>query len=332
MRVTLVYSDSLAAYDLGPDHPFRPERFTRAVEMMHKRDLIGPNGMRVVMPTPATDEDLLRVHDADYIKVVKDLSASPRTLWPRHGIGPGDTPAFAGMHDASALVAGAAITAMREVLDGRAERALNIAGGLHHAHRDRAAGFCVYNDPAVGIAWALDRDPGLRVAYVDIDAHHGDGVQEAFWNEPRVLTVSMHESGRYLFPGTGFETETGGPDAPGSALNVPMPPYAGDSEYARAFAERVKPAVRAFAPDLLVTQNGADAHRADPLTTLGLTLRGYSALVESLVELSTEVTQGRMVAHGGGGYAWEDTVPRAWTALAYSLLGRPVPADLIAEE
>jgi len=154
MRVTLVYSDSLAAYDLGPDHPFRPERFTRAVEMMHKRDLIGPNGMRVVMPTPATDEDLLRVHERGLHQGREGPVRLAAHALARHGIGPGDTPAFAGMHEASALVAGAAITAMREVLDGRAVRAFNIAGGLHHAHRDRAAGFCVYNDPAIGIAWA----------------------------------------------------------------------------------------------------------------------------------------------------------------------------------
>lgn len=328
MLVTLVFGDDLAAYDLGPSHPLRPERVTRAVALMREHGLIGEGGMATVAPMSATDADLLRVHDADYIEAVKDLSAHPHTLWPQYGIGPGDTPAFAGMHEASALVAGGAITAMCEVLDDRADRSFNIAGGLHHAHRDRAAGFCVYNDPAIGIAWALARDPGLRIAYIDIDAHHGDGVQEAFWNEPRVLTVSIHESGHYLYPGTGFAGETGGPDAPWSALNVPMNPRAGDDEYLAAFDGLVAPAVRAFAPDLLVTQNGADALSTDPLTTLGLTLGGYRDLVLRLAALSTELTGGRMVAHGGGGYSWERDVPRAWTMLAMSLLEREIPPDL----
>ncbi|MGB4592920.1 MAG: acetoin utilization protein AcuC [Coriobacteriia bacterium] len=331
MRVSLVYSDHLAGYDLGPAHPLRPERVTRSIALMRRHGLIGEGGMELLEPREASDEQLLLVHDAAYITDVRAASEDPGGFVPRRGLGPGDTPVFAGMHEASALVAGGAIAAMRAVLDDRTDRAFNIAGGLHHAHRDRAAGFCVYNDPAVGIAWALKRDPTLRIAYIDIDAHHGDGVQEAFWDDPRVLTVSIHESGRYLFPGTGFDDERGGPDAPGSALNVPMNPQAGDAQYLSAFDGLIAPAVREFAPDLLVTQNGADAHRYDPLTTLGLTLTGYRDLVVRLAALSTELTAGRMVAHGGGGYAWERIVPRAWTMLAMSLLEREIPDTLTDE-
>ncbi|MHB8925823.1 MAG: acetoin utilization protein AcuC [Coriobacteriia bacterium] len=331
MRVTLVYSDRLDQYDLGRAHPLKTERVTRSIALMRQYGLIGEGAMDVLQPSPAPDEDLLRVHDAAYIADVRAASADPRGFTSRRGLGPGDTPVFAGMHDASSLVAGGAIAAMRAVLEDRTDRALNVAGGLHHAHRDRAAGFCVYNDPAIGIAWALARDPSLRIAYIDIDAHHGDGVQEAFWDDPRVFTVSIHESGRYLFPGTGFDDERGGPDAPNSALNIPMNPQAGDAQYLSAFDGLIAPAVRAFAPDLLVTQNGADAHRYDPLTTLGLTLGGYRDLVVRLAALSTELTGGRMVAHGGGGYAWERIVPRAWTMLAMSLLEREIP-DMLTEE
>lgn len=331
MRTALVYSPLLAAYDLGPTHPLRPERFTRTVDLMRRLHLLDDGGMRMIEPAPAADADLLRVHDEAYVATVKEAGRDPDRFVPRRGIGPGDTPAFTGMHEASALVAGAAITAFDAVLSDRADRALSIAGGLHHAHRDRAAGFCVYNDVAVGIAWALERWPAMRIAYVDIDAHHGDGVQEAFWNEPRVLTASIHESGRFLFPGTGSERETGGPDAPGTALNVPLEPYASDSDFLRGLDEAVAPAVRAFAPDLLVTQNGADALAADPLTHLALTLHGYHALTSRLAALSREVCDGRLVAFGGGGYAYETVVPRAWTALAYTLLERDVPPELIAE-
>ncbi|MDI6712745.1 MAG: acetoin utilization protein AcuC [Anaerosomatales bacterium] len=331
MRAALVFSQRLASYDLGPTHPLRPERFLRAVDLMQRLHLLDEGGMRVVEPVPADDEDLLRVHDGAYVETVKEAGREPDRFAPRRGIGPGDTPPFPQMHDAAALVAGAAITAFDEVLSGRADRSLSIAGGLHHAHRDRAAGFCVYNDVAVGIAWALERRPGLRIAYIDIDAHHGDGVQEAFWNDPRVLTASIHESGRFLFPGTGSPRETGGPDAPNTAVNVPLEPYASDSDFLRALEGAVVPAVRAFGPDLLVTQNGADALAPDPLTHLALTLHGYHALTSRLAELSREVCEGRMVAFGGGGYSYETVVPRAWAALAYTLLERDVPPELIAE-
>ncbi|MBC7265984.1 MAG: acetoin utilization protein AcuC [Coriobacteriia bacterium] len=331
MRTVLVYSDDLASYRFGPSHPFRPERFVHAVELMRTLHLLDEGGIHVMEPATASEADLMRVHDPDYIATVKEAGRDPERFVPRRGIGPGDTPAFPDMHEAASLVAGAAVTGFDQVLSGRADRALSIAGGLHHAHRDRAAGFCIYNDVAVGIAWALERDPRLRVAYVDIDAHHGDGVQEAFWDDPRVLTVSVHESGRFLFPGTGFERETGGPNALGTALNVPLEPYASDSDFLHAFEDRIAPAVRAFGPDVLVTQNGADALAPDPLTHLALTLHGYHALVSRLAALSHEVCDGRMVAFGGGGYAWETVVPRAWTALAYTLIERDVPPELIAE-
>jgi len=317
MPAILVFDERLAEYDFGPAHPLRPERVTRSVALMREHGLLGEAGFEIVAPEPASREDLERVHDADYIDAVIAASAHPSNPPAGRGLGEGDTPAFAGMHEA-----------MRAVTGGAAGRALNIAGGLHHSHRDRAAGFCVYNDPSIGIAWALERDPTLRIAYLDIDAHHGDGVQEAFYEDPRVLTVSIHESGRYLYPGTGFPEDRGSGAGLGTALNVPLPPFADDACYQLAFKDAVAPSVRDFAPDLIVSQNGADALYHDPLTTLGLTLGGYDWLVRNISALSDELCGGRLVAHGGGGYAWESAVPRAWTLLAGSLLRRTMPTEL----
>jgi acetoin utilization protein AcuC len=331
LTTILVFDHALADYDFGSAHPLRPERVLRSIALMRTHGLLGASGLQEVAPESATRADLERVHDPTYVDAVVRAAYDPSAPPHGFGLGDGDTPAFRGMHEAASLITGAAIVAMREVIAGPAERAFNIAGGLHHAHRDRAAGFCVYNDPAIGIAWALARDPSMRIAYIDIDAHHGDGVQEAFYADPRVLTVSLHESGRYLYPGTGFPEERGTRAGLGTAVNVPLPPYATDACYRLAFDGVVLPVVRAFGPDLIVSQNGADALYQDPLTSLGLTLGGYRWLVESISTLSDEVCGGRLVAHGGGGYAWETVVPRAWTLLGASLLRRRTPNDLSAD-
>jgi acetoin utilization protein AcuC len=304
------------------------------VELMHAYGLIAKERPAVATfalasPYPASDAQLLSFHDSSYIFAVKHGQDDADAL-ARHGIGPGDTPWFADMHNASARIVGASCAAVDIVLAGRAVRAFAPAGGLHHAHRDHAAGFCVYNDVAVAISSAIARDPGLRVAYVDIDAHHGDGVQNAFYAEPRVLTVSLHEDGRYIFPGTGSYRERGAGKGLGTSVNVPMPPYATPECYLLAFDRVVAPAVRAFAPDLLVTQNGGDAHWSDPLTSLSLTLDGYEALFRRLVALAEELTGGRIVALGGGGYSWLTVVPRIWTLLAATLLNVSLPEVLPA--
>lgn len=331
MTPILVFDERLAGYDFGPTHPLRPERVLRTVDLMRSYGLIGPGGFDLVAPEIATREDLERVHDPGYIDAVVKASVNPLDPPPGRGVGEGDTPAFAGMHESASLVTGASIAAVRAVTDGSAERAFSIAGGLHHAHRERAAGFCVYNDPAVAIAWALDRLPSIRIAYIDIDAHHGDGVQEAFYDEPRVLTVSVHESGNSLYPGTGFPGERGAGAGLGAVVNVPLPPYATDACYRLAFDDVVVPVIRDFAPDLIVSQNGADALHHDPLTSLGLTLGGYAWLVQRISALSDDVCAGRLVALGGGGYEWKSAVPKAWTLLAGSLLRRTLPAELRAD-
>lgn len=333
MDTALAYTPALDSYDFGAGHPLRPQRVSLAVSLLSAYGLVSPpgrraaRGLRPLPVEPAGPDDLLRVHDSSYVEAVMRASADPGAP-AGHGIGPGDTPAFRGMHEAAALVAGASCTGMRALLAGDARRVFAPAGGLHHAHRDRAAGFCVYNDAAVAIASALAHDPHLRVAYVDIDAHHGDGVQEAFYTEPRVLTVSIHEDGRYLYPGTGSYRERGEGPGAGTALNIPLPPYATPECYLLAFDRVVAPSVRAYSPDILVTQNGADAHWSDPLTALGMTIPGYELLFTRLVSLAEEATGGRMLALGGGGYSWRTVVPRVWALLGASLLGVNLPDDL----
>ncbi len=338
----LVYSPGMAGYRLGPLHPLRPERVTLAVALMEAYGLV-PAGttegradrargatmpLTVVDPSSASDEDLRLVHAPEYIAAVREAGEHPERFAARYGIGSLDTPAFPGMHEAAALIAGATMRAVRDVVGGRVRRAFSVAGGLHHAHRDHASGFCVYNDAAVGIAAALREGPELRVCYIDIDAHHGDGVQAAFYSDPRVLTISVHETGLALFPGTGFTRERGAGAGLGAAVNVPLPPMATDGCYRLVFREAIAPRAQAFAPDLIVAQCGADAHHDDPLTSLGMTLGGHAWLARSLVALAESACGGRIVALGGGGYGWENVVPRAWTGVAAALAGVEVPDTL----
>jgi acetoin utilization protein AcuC len=333
----LIYSAALTAYDFGPEHPLRPQRFALATSLMRAYDLLaaprerGRGRLDVIEPVPAGEPAIRRAHDADYVESVKEASAHPEYFFPpRLGLGSADTPVFPRMHEVSALVAGATLTATREVLEGGHRRALSVAGGLHHAHRGRAAGFCVYNDCAIAIADALATHPDLRVLYIDIDAHHGDGVQEAFYAEPRVLTISVHESGEYLYPGSGWPDERGEGAGAGFAVNVPLPQGATDECFAAAFEHVVEPAARRFAPGLLVAQCGADAHHADPLTSLGLTIGGHAALGRRMLALADELCFGRLVACGGGGYGWQHVVPRCWTILAAQMADVAL-ADVLPE-
>ncbi|MEI7814542.1 MAG: acetoin utilization protein AcuC [Coriobacteriia bacterium] len=328
MRVELIYAPEMGNYRFGVAHPMQPERFTLAVELARDWGLLGADGVAVVRPLPATDSELLLAHDSAYVNAVKRASADANGWHDGFGIGAGDTPAFAGMHEAAALATGATVRGLRDVVAGTCLRAFSPAGGLHHAHRDRAAGFCIYNDLAVGIAAAIAENPGLRIAYVDLDAHHGDGVQEAFWTRSDCVTISVHESGMYLYPGTGRIVETGSGPGEGFALNVPLPPDSGDECYAIVLAEVVAPALRAFDPDVIVVQLGADSHRNDPLTHLDTTVAGQFANAQALVALAEELCGGRILATGGGGYDTYSAAPRAWACVLAALLGVEPPASL----
>ncbi|MBU2662336.1 acetoin utilization protein AcuC [Actinoplanes bogorensis] len=308
---TVVWDRALLDYDMG-DHPLNPVRVELTMALARELGVLDRPGVRLVTPDPATEADLTRVHRADYLEAVRHAPLDP--FFRGWGLNTDDNPVFEGMHEASARICGATIAAAEAVWHGTTTRAVNVAGGLHHALAARAAGFCVYNDPAVAIARLLDQG-AQRVAYVDVDVHHGDGVQAAFYNDPRVLTVSLHESPLTLFPGTGFVEETGGPGAEGTAVNVPLPPGTGDAAWLRAFHAIVPSVVRAFAPEIIFSQCGADAHRLDPLADLRLSVDGQRAAYLAMRELADELCGGRWVTMGGGGYALVEVVPRAWSHL-----------------
>ncbi|HEY9523691.1 MAG TPA: acetoin utilization protein AcuC [Thermopolyspora sp.] len=315
--VRVVWDDALISYNFGEFHPLAPIRVE--LTMALARELGVLDEVELVGCVPASDDDLALVHERRYIDAVKRVSAGGRPEY-EYGIGSADNPAFVGMHEASALVAGASLAAARAVWEGEAQHALNIAGGLHHAMPAMASGFCVYNDPAIAIAWML-ASGAERIAYVDVDVHHGDGVQAMFYDDPRVLTISLHEEPRTLFPGTGFPAETG---AEGSAVNVALPAGCGDGGWLRAFHAVVPPLLRAFAPQVLVSQQGCDSHALDPLAHLMLSVDGQRTAYAALHRLAHETAGGRWLATGGGGYELVQVVPRAWTHLIAEAAGHPV--------
>ena len=319
--MTLVlWDESMLGYNLG-DHPLDPVRLELTIALARDLGILDRENVTVEKPTPAADAEIRTVHTAEYVDATKEASGNPG--FTGFGFGSSDNPVFPRMHEASALVVGATKRAAEAVWAGETKRAVNIAGGLHHAMPGYASGFCVYNDPAVAIKRLLELG-AERVAYVDIDVHHGDGVQEVFYNDPRVLTISLHESPMVLFPGTGWPAETGGEGAEGFAVNVALPPGTGDAGWLRAFHAVVPGLIRAFRPQVLVTQCGADAHRLDPLAHLQLTVDGQRAAYLALRDLAEEITDGRWVATGGGGYALVEAVPRAWTHLLAVATGEPI--------
>jgi acetoin utilization protein AcuC len=328
-RACVVFDERLTQYNFGQAHPMAPVRIELTMDLARELGVL--EGMVVVGATPATEDELNLIHTANYIERVRKLSDHPIHADSTIGLGSEDNPVFPHMHEASSLIAGASVEAARQVWTGAAPRAINIGGGLHHAMPGNASGFCIYNDVALAIRWLLDNG-AERVAYVDVDAHHGDGVQKMFWNDPRVLTISIHEGPQTLFPGTGFSSETGGEGAEGSAVNVPLPPGTSDAGWLRAFHAVVPPVVREFAPDILVTQQGCDSHMDDPLTNLMLSVDGQRASYLALRELAEEVCDGKWVATGGGGYAVIDVVPRAWTHLLAIVSGAPLDPSTMTPE
>lgn len=325
-RTALIWDPRLAAYDLGDGHPLNPLRLILTVELMEAFGLLG-DGV-VLEAREATEAELLLAHAPGYIEAVRHAGDWASDFRPQMGLGTDDNPVFPGMHEVAALTCGATIMALDEVLSGRRDKTFSIAGGMHHAHRARAAGFSTYNDAAVAIACARADHPGLKVLYLDLDAHHGDGVQECFGGSDDVLTISLHESGIFAFPGTGFPGEVGYDRGEGFSANVPLPSRATDDCFELAFSEVVEPLARAFAPDVIVAQLGVDAHYADPQTELGLTLPGYRSLVRKTIALADELCAGRLVALGGGGYHAVEVVPLAWTWVLAALLGIELADDV----
>jgi acetoin utilization protein AcuC len=321
--VHVAWDDQLTSYNFGPGHPLAPVRVELTIELARALGVLDADGVSLAVPQPATDAELAYVHDPRYIAAVKEAGetgAIPAAG--QFGLGTMDDPIFPGMHEASALVAGATLAAAEAAWSSSAH-GVNIAGGLHHAMRDHASGFCVYNDPAIAISWLL-RHGAERIAYIDIDVHHGDGVQAAFYDDSRVLTISLHEHPSTLFPGTGRPAETGGQEAEGMSVNVALPAGTRDAGWLRAFHAVVPPLVRAFKPQIVVSQHGCDTHWMDPLANLELTIDGQRAAHAAIHQLAHESAAGRWLVTGGGGYEVVQVVPRTWAHLLAEVSGRPL--------
>ena len=324
----LVWSDELAGYRFRPGHPLDPLRLELTAALIRRMGLVGDDDRPVIPPEPATEDDLLSVHDAEYVEAVQAVSYDPwLRVDRRFGLGTDDVPVVPRMHEMSRAVVGSTLTAARLVATGRVTRALSLAGGLHHAHAAAASGFCVYNDLAVAIRY-LQREHGHRVMYIDYDAHHGDGVQGIFYSDPDVLTVSIHESGIYLFPSTGFIDELGEEDGYGASANIPLEAQTEDDSFLASFDAIVPELADVFQPDVIVLQTGCDAHALDPLTHLRCTTSVFERLVQRVVELAERHCAGRIVATGGGGYALREVVPRAWTLTWAALCGEAAPDEI----
>jgi acetoin utilization protein AcuC len=314
MTTAFIYSDRLGTFSYGADHPMRPLRLKLTYDLITEMGLLELPSVRTVEARKAEEGEMLLFHTPEYLRVLKEADSGevPQGA-SAYGLGFGDNPAFKGVFEWSAYSTGASIQAAEIIAGGKARAAFNIAGGLHHAMPSRASGFCYLNDPAVAIKYLVAL--GKRVAYVDIDAHHGDGVEAAFYASDRVLTISLHESGHWLFPGTGFATSMGEGEGRGFSVNVPFPPGADDTLFLTGFKGVVPAFIEAFKPDILVTQLGVDTFASDPITHMNLTTNGFEEMVKALRDFDIP-----WVALGGGGYDM-DSVKRAWT-LAWAIMNR----------
>lgn len=330
-KVGFIWSPDFTKYKLADDHPLNPIRLVLTYELMKAVNLFESGSIDILEPTPATQEQIEWVHRKDYVELVKELSANnpeyARMARYDYGLGPGDNPIFPFMYESSALVAGASINAADSVMSGKYPCAFNISGGLHHAMPGKASGFCVFNDIAIAIKYLLKNQLSARIMYIDIDAHHGDGVQEIFYDNKQVLTLSFHQDGRTLWPGTGFVTENGKGDAEGYAINVPLPPRAYDDVVHKAVEYVSSEVMKAFNPDYVITQLGADMFYMDPLTQMGLSTTGMELIYKSLKKSIEKYGNNHWIALGGGGY-YLTAVARAWTLALGVMSETEVPRNL----
>ncbi|WP_228002066.1 acetoin utilization protein AcuC [Nocardia australiensis] len=327
---TVVWTDRFLDYVWTPQHPMKPARLKFTMALAESLGLL--DGVERLESAQAGMPDLLRIHTSDYIEAVQHAEApvgSP--LDPPYGLGSIDNPVFPRMHQAASAIVGGTLAAAREIAEGRTKRAVSIGGGMHHAMADSAAGFCIYNDPAVAISWLLDHGFD-RIAYIDVDVHHGDGVQRAFYADPRVLTISIHQHPATLWPNTGWPEETGHGPAVGTAINLALLPGTRDAQWLRGFHAVVPSAIEAFGPQIIVSQCGVDTHREDPLAELELTVDGQRAAFRAMRELADRHAEGRWLAVGGGGYGVFRVVPRAWTHLLATALDRTIEPDTVVPQ
>jgi len=322
-KMGIVYSDVYLKYDFGRGHPLNPYRLKLFFDLLKCYGLL--EKVEHVEPRMASEEELLLVHNREYIERVKRLSEKGHGM-----LDFGDTPAFKGMFEASCYLVGGTLVAVDMVMSGRCLHAFNPGGGLHHADRNRGAGFCVFNDIAVAVRYLLDKLNVKKVMVLDIDVHHGDGTQWILYSESRALKVDFHESGFYLYPGTGFVDEVGGGEGYGFMVNVPLPPRTHDDAYLYAFKEIVPVLAEEFKPDVIIHQCGVDTHFEDPLAHLALTTRAYAEIAEIMHDIAHKVTGGKYIMVGGGGYEVA-TVARAWTIMVSKVLGVELQNELPQE-
>ncbi len=324
-KTALIYGESFLDYNLGPGHPLRPVRVKLTYDLLKTKGVLDNETVSTLAPQAASEEQILLFHEQEYVNLVKRYSEKGSGL-----LDLGDTPAFKGCYEATGLVVGSSLRACDLIMTGGFSHAFNPSGGLHHAHPERASGFCIFNDPAVSIAYVKSKYAVKRLVYLDIDAHHGDGVMYGFYEDPGVLDIDFHESGRYLFPGTGFPDETGRGRGAGFKVNVPLPPGTGDEAYLQAFQILVPKLVREFEPEVILVQCGADGHVDDRLAHLRMTTEAYRSIIREMHRLAHELCGGRLLLFGGGGYTLAN-VPRVW-AVAFSTLAAVTPDNTIPEE
>jgi len=320
-NVALSWSEDLLNYDFGPGHPMSPRRLKLTIDLARELGLLDDGCCEVCADPPASAEQLATVHQPDYLAAV--MAASKGVVDEAHGLGTEDNPIFPGMYDAAARIVGGTVSLAEAVWRGEVEHGVNLAGGMHHAMPDSASGFCIFNDAAIAIR-RLQQLGAQKIAYLDLDAHHGDGVERVFWDDPTVLTISIHQDGRTAFPGTGAPTDIGGPQALGSTVNLALPPRTESGDWLRAYDAVVPPLLRAFQPDLIVSQHGCDAHRRDPMSDLRVGVHAQCVAAAWTHDLAHEVSQGRWLALGGGGYSAVDVVPVIWSALLAEALHQPL--------
>ncbi|MBN1937486.1 MAG: acetoin utilization protein AcuC [Anaerolineae bacterium] len=322
-KAAFICSPDLWSTGHGGSHPLRPVRLKMTYELLQAYAAFSSANSSVVAPRPATDDELALWHTPGYVDAVKRLAAGDKTVNPwAYRLGSGDNPIFPQMYETEALKAGSSLLGAEMLVRGEVDVAFSFSGGLHHAMANHASGFCVFNDAAVALRWLMAQ--GKRVVYVDIDAHHGDGVQAAFYDTDRVLTISLHESGEFLFPGSGFVDELGKGQGRGYSVNMPLFPYTEDDLYLEAFERIVLPLIDRFKPDILATQLGADSHFQDPLAHLQLTTLGYARMIQAFRDLNLP-----WLALGGGGYN-VGTVARIWANAYGTMSDQPLPDEIPA--
>lgn len=326
-----IYSEEQLDYSFSETHPFNQKRITLTLDLLTKMGAIQKND--IIPPRMATDEELLLVHDSKFIQIVKQAGKGniSEEVGEIYGIGTEDTPFFPNMHEASAMLVGGTLTAVDEVMLGNSKYAVNLGGGLHHGFKGKASGFCVYNDSSVAIKY-IQKKYGARVLYIDTDAHHGDGVQWSFYDDPTVCTLSIHETGRYLFPGTGKITERGNGPGYGTSFNFPIDAFTEDESFLNIYKTSIEEIAEHFKPDVILTQNGADAHYFDPLTHLYGTMDIFEQIPRIARDIADKYCNGRWIAVGGGGYDIWRVVPRAWAHIWLTMKGQPAPSGLLPEE